>query len=685
MASAAHEEAEATKPGMAQNRKLHKAFKHLKSHASAIANFTLQWQDLEDYIHSLQHQIESRLAQLKSQTVAEPAPQEQKASAPEAQSGGIPDGSVRENARSSPVRGSSGSIPSKDGKSLLLHLTEHMKGRKINRDDLHNALIGAENCGEVVLEAMRQYFQLRESRNGEVPFDATVARKSCMVLLHEFMRGETEIGEKVKQDARRFAVQWKEKLETLEANVFLKYLHAYRLVGDFKEEEIFNIFEGLLRRNNAPEIFRSLGIEHKAPDFVAKLLAQNKKIEAVTFIYAFDLVNQFSPTSLVKEHLNWAKKEAAVARRSGQTAEAWVEAANVECIALSAAVNCIKNHNLESQFPTEALTKRIIQLRKHKSESKKLISRSQSTAQPQQHSGHKRQFPNQPNKQNGNKRHQAPFAKGASRGAPIGAPSSVNPTRQVQESPVAASRNTPNTAIDFPFERKFIPPTYLPPSDPYVPQDIDVSRAAEVNGPTTFRNSTLSATNLRQPPQLSTRGFRSSRPTSVTDGLPSIRNPLPADLHPPRPFLSKYADVSHHWLMDSFPASRQHPFMVIRETEGSSSTSGHYRSAGSSVVPPYNANYGESGATSARLFEQDDMAAGIRSDLAAISAMKYETAMKYEAAGSSSFLYAERSPLVSSTVPRSQHYLHTHDYPAQPSSDSYNSLSSQGRPPRYTL
>lgn len=150
------------------------------------------------------------------------------------------------------------------GKSLLLHLIDSMKGHKVIRQDARVALAGLGNCGKAVLEAMREYLHSRESLNGEISLDVAAVRKICNVLIQELIRIVPEIGEQVREDARRLAVEWKEKLETNEANMFLKYLQAYGLVGDFKEDEIFRILKDLLYRSDATELFRSLGLGHKA-------------------------------------------------------------------------------------------------------------------------------------------------------------------------------------------------------------------------------------------------------------------------------------------------------------------------------------------------------------------------------------------------------------------------------------
>jgi len=58
-----------TKP---KKQNLRKAFNHLKTHAAAVANFTLQWQDLEDHFLSIHNSIQAKLQAEKTQLATTP-------------------------------------------------------------------------------------------------------------------------------------------------------------------------------------------------------------------------------------------------------------------------------------------------------------------------------------------------------------------------------------------------------------------------------------------------------------------------------------------------------------------------------------------------------------------------------------------------------------------------------------
>ena len=46
-------------------QQIRKAFNFLKSHASIVANFTLQWQELEDHLQSINNSIQSKLFEIQ--------------------------------------------------------------------------------------------------------------------------------------------------------------------------------------------------------------------------------------------------------------------------------------------------------------------------------------------------------------------------------------------------------------------------------------------------------------------------------------------------------------------------------------------------------------------------------------------------------------------------------------------
>lgn len=49
-------------------------------------------------------------------------------------------------------------------------------------------------------------------------------------------------------------------------------------------------------------------------DFIQKLVSENKRLDAIRFIHAFEQLDKFSPVPLLKEHLKFAKKDVSCKR-----------------------------------------------------------------------------------------------------------------------------------------------------------------------------------------------------------------------------------------------------------------------------------------------------------------------------------------------------------------------------------
>ncbi|KAF9610265.1 hypothetical protein IFM89_021826 [Coptis chinensis] len=111
-------------------------------------------------------------------------------------------------------------------------------------------------------------------------------------------------------------------------------------------------------------------------DFIQKLNSRRKQIDAVKFVYAFDVVEKFPPVSFLKAYLKESKK---VAQEN--------EAIAKETAYLRAIIKCIEEYKLESQFSRESIDKRIEQLEKQKVERKRaaIVAAPLPVLKPQQH------------------------------------------------------------------------------------------------------------------------------------------------------------------------------------------------------------------------------------------------------------------------------------------------------------
>ncbi|KAB2630079.1 FRIGIDA-like protein 3 [Pyrus ussuriensis x Pyrus communis] len=427
---------------------LRKSFNLLKTHASKIANFTLQWQDLEEHFRSIDNSIQSKLDQLQKQQSEEThlasAPQSQPKESelnfkPNSEEPQLGSGDAQLSSKESqvtatlqsfktqfdsvetqvktdeplPEMSTCNGVPINDGKALLLYVNEHLKERGSVRDGVADALKVSVDAGKLVLEAVK-WFYPPESNKGGKELDVTVTRKSCAILLQGLVNVKPVIKPDIIRESMKLALAWKAKVITqmsksLEVWAFFQLLDAFGLGGEFDSDEILKLFSCVADRNSAPELFRSLGFADKASDFIQKLVSENQRLDAVRFSHAYGQFDKFPPVPLLKAHLKFITKDARTSSKRGQDRlKAQDEAIDKEIAALRGTIRCVEDYKLvvEPEYSPEILGKRIRQLRKERKERKErkaTLTAPGPKAQPQPLSGKKRTAPGQPNKQNRNK------------------------------------------------------------------------------------------------------------------------------------------------------------------------------------------------------------------------------------------------------------------------------------------
>ncbi|CBI34291.3 unnamed protein product, partial [Vitis vinifera] len=99
---------------------------------------------------------------------------------------------------------------------------------------------------------------------------------------------------------------------------FLEILGIYGLVGEFDRDDLLELFEVVAVRDRAPELCRVLELEEKMPEFIQKLITKGRQIQAMKFIYEFELVKLFPPVHLIKAHLRLTKKAVKKIRKKGK-------------------------------------------------------------------------------------------------------------------------------------------------------------------------------------------------------------------------------------------------------------------------------------------------------------------------------------------------------------------------------
>ncbi|XP_047329907.1 uncharacterized protein LOC124933536 [Impatiens glandulifera] len=226
----------------------------------------------------------------------------------------------------------------------------------------------AVDPARLLLNAMRFLF-LSISKD-DLKSDGSCTMEICIPLLKELLNVTVDIDiGSIKSEALSFALNWKEKLgfrKSGEAFCFLLFLSICKL-GSCVQDEVIHLLN-FCKNDFSGNLLRHFGLEEKMIEFIQKLSAQKDRLsEAISLIFAFQLVDKFPPVTLLKSYLACA--EEAARKRCYQTTRE--KAVETERDVLLTVVRCIKFHKLKSLFPPGPLYRRLKELEPVKAVAKK--------------------------------------------------------------------------------------------------------------------------------------------------------------------------------------------------------------------------------------------------------------------------------------------------------------------------
>ncbi|MCD7453887.1 hypothetical protein HAX54_022593 [Datura stramonium] len=251
-----------------------------------------------------------------------------------------------------------------DGKSLQIFLNEHEKELDLMSDDVFEALQMSPDPAKLVLDAMEGFYP-PHLRKEETEFEGSVVRRSCILLLEQLIRVSPEIRGCVRGVARDIARDWKVKMKATKGNQdeilgFFYLLAAYNLVSSFDADELMILLEIVAKHDKFAELCRSLG-------FVQNLLTKQQHLEAIRYVYAFELVDHFPPTAILKDYLECVERNYVdVFEKESFTAEEKIEAIERRVASVRAVIRCIQDYKLQSQYPVGQLEEQIELLARQK-------------------------------------------------------------------------------------------------------------------------------------------------------------------------------------------------------------------------------------------------------------------------------------------------------------------------------
>ncbi|KAM1802248.1 hypothetical protein TB2_032984 [Malus domestica] len=186
-------------------------------------------------------------------------------------------------------------------------------------------------------------------------------------LLDMLMKIKPHVGPHVNIEALKLAVNWKSKIgastQPLELLGFLQFIATYGLLSMFNRETL--VFLGRIsHQKQALEICQTLGLADKIPDIIRDLVEKNQLIEAVRLICPFKLIDKFPPVPLLKEFVENAKLSCIQMSKGYKLFSEKDKCVNNQIAALRVVIQCIKDSNLESEYPSRFIETQIAFLEK---------------------------------------------------------------------------------------------------------------------------------------------------------------------------------------------------------------------------------------------------------------------------------------------------------------------------------
>ncbi|KAK9293183.1 hypothetical protein L1049_021172 [Liquidambar formosana] len=174
------------------------------------------------------------------------------------------------------------------GKSLQLFLNKHLSDHESLRSGVSSALRISSDPAKLVLDAMQGFYP-PHSKDGDVEFEASVIRRSCILLLEQLTSISPLINAQVKEEAVKLAGEWRRKirletLNSLEVLGFLQLLATYGVASAFDAHDLLHLLGTVAQYRQAPELRRALGLADKIP--VGHILHPQVKIEQSGYVLA---------------------------------------------------------------------------------------------------------------------------------------------------------------------------------------------------------------------------------------------------------------------------------------------------------------------------------------------------------------------------------------------------------------
>ncbi|XP_050384112.1 uncharacterized protein LOC126800746 [Argentina anserina] len=242
-------------------------------------------------------------------------------------------------------------------------LNENFCGNDFIQNELAASLRLVPDPAKLVLNNMQksltQYF-----KNGN--FEESIMSGNLSIL-KELLNMSPDIGSHLKEDATYLAAKWKIKMRgntenSLESLTFLLFLATYGIVHMLNVDEIVKLFGLISQSKRAVEVCHLHAFAVKIADLIRNLIEKKRLAEAVRCICMLKLTDIFSLKSLLEEYVQDAIRYSDAICGLEITSDEKGKFANGQMADARALVQCVKEFNLGSEHPSNALEIQIVQL-----------------------------------------------------------------------------------------------------------------------------------------------------------------------------------------------------------------------------------------------------------------------------------------------------------------------------------
>uniref|UniRef100_A0A803KPG1 FRIGIDA-like protein n=1 Tax=Chenopodium quinoa TaxID=63459 RepID=A0A803KPG1_CHEQI len=151
-----------------------------------------------------------------------------------------------------------------DGKALQMFLNDRVDEHRFMEEEIRDALRLSSEPGRLVLAACVGFFS-PHLKNGDVMYETSAVRSSCVLLLEQLMILKHKVDEGLKKNAKKVFFLWKEKMrEDGESRIvvlsFLLLIVAYGLSSIVDKDELQRLYEIVDQDRIAPRLHQELDL-----------------------------------------------------------------------------------------------------------------------------------------------------------------------------------------------------------------------------------------------------------------------------------------------------------------------------------------------------------------------------------------------------------------------------------------